>query len=197
MIAAMLLLTLGASAPAWINAATVVALAVITWRYARSAKRQAEAAESQARAASKQAEAAEHHLAILQSQIQEQAATALATLRENLAELKGAANYWFLWMRQWGQPAQRSQVDLLPTEWAVSLEHARRTSPTLHEELLAVQRTSREASRLMDQFFAKDLSYRSETDAKGIRELLARIMADCDAVCVKLDNLTRPQAHGQ
>jgi hypothetical protein len=68
--------------PSWINAVTVVVLAVITWWYAKSTKRQANAAESQANAAIKPAEAAEKQMAMLHAQIQEQAGIATATLKE-------------------------------------------------------------------------------------------------------------------
>ena len=136
----MSLFALNPSVPSWINAVTVVVLAIITWRYAKSAKRQAEAAESQAKAATKQAEAAERHLAILQSQIQEQAGTAQAMLKENVAELGQTANHWFQRVMLWGQLTPQGGVDLLPSESAVSLEHARRISPDLCQELLTLQR---------------------------------------------------------
>ncbi len=185
----MSLLSLSSSIPSWVNAVTVVVLALITWRYAKSAKRQAEAAESQARAATKQAEAAERQLAILQSQIQEQAGVALATLRENVAELGQTANHWFQRLILWGQLTPQSGVDLLPSEWAVSLEHARRISPDLFQELLALQRSSKRASLMIDQFTAKASTYRSDTEANQIKDLLVQITKGCDGVSQKFASL--------
>lgn len=74
-----------------VNALTVVALAIITWQYARSAKEQADATR-------KQADVAERQLAILQSQLEEQAGIGLAKLKESIAELKQTANHWYLQM---------------------------------------------------------------------------------------------------
>jgi hypothetical protein len=181
----MLLLGLNPSIPSWINAATVVVLAIITWHYAKSAKRQADAAEAQAKAATKQAEAAERQLTVLQSQIQEQAGMALATLKENVAELGRTANHWFQQMILWGQLTPHTGVDLLPSGWAVSLEHARRISPDLYQELLALQRLSKKVALMIDQFTAKPGDCRNDTEANQIKELLMQIVKGCEAASRK------------
>jgi hypothetical protein len=170
------------SIPAWVNAITVVVLAGITWWYARISKRQAKAAESQARAALKQAEVAERQLTILQSQIQEQAGIAAARLKENVAELQQATAHWFNRMKVWGQLTPQNGIDLLPVDWSVSIEHARRISPEMYQELLSLQRSSRHAALLIDQFSSKPSLYRPEAEAEEIKKLLSEIMDRCEGV---------------
>jgi hypothetical protein len=174
------------SIPAWINALTVVVLAAITWWYARIAKRQADAAESQAKAALKQAEVAERQLDILQSQIQEQAGTALATMKENIAELQQTANHWFQRVQLWGQLTPQSGVELLPAGWHVSLEYARKIAPQLYEELVTLQRSSKKASMMIEQFTSKAATYRSDTEANQIKDLVVQIMKGSEAASAKL-----------
>lgn len=178
------------SIPSWINAVTVVALAVITWSYARSAKKQAKAAESQAQAAVKQADAAERQLAILQAQIESRAGTALATLRTNIAELREATYHWFGQMAFWGQLGSPGGVDLLPSEWSFSLEHARKISPELLQELMTLQTSSRSVSRRIEQFTAKKVDYRTDPEAGQIKQSLAEIMRVCDEISNRLKNFT-------
>jgi len=186
----MSLLTLDPTIPSWVNAVTVVVLAFITWRYARSAKKQADASESQAKAAMKQAEAAERHLAILQSQIQEQAGRALATLKENIAELKQAADHWSESMYSWGQLTAQTGADLLPSEWLASLEHARRISTDLYQDLMTLQRLSRKVSLSINQFSAKAATYRSQAEAEEIKKVLLEISNRCIAISKKLGELS-------
>jgi hypothetical protein len=177
------------SVSSWINAVTVVVLAIVTWRYAKSAKRQAEAAESQARAAAKQAEVAERQLAILQSELEQQAGVALARLKEDIAELGQIANHWFQQMTIWNLLTPHPGVDLLPAGWGVSLEHARRMSRELHEELLVLQRSSRKVSLMIDQFSGRMNAYRSDTEANEIKGLLMQIVRGCEAASKKLIGL--------
>lgn len=181
--------TLDPTIPSWVNAVTVVVLALITWRYARNAKRQADASESQAKAAMKQAEAAERHLAILQSQIEEQAGRALATLKENIAELKEAADHWFERMLSWGQLTPQTAIDLLPGEWPTSLEHARRMSANLYQDLMTLQRSSRRVSLLINQLSTKAANYRSQAEVEEIKKLLLEISNGCVAASNKFGEL--------
>ncbi len=168
--------------PSRINAVTVVVLAVITWWYAKSTKRQANAAESQANAAIKQAEAAEKQMAMLHAQIQEQAGIAKATLKESVKELSAAVSHWRERLRLWGQLGEQREVDLLPAQWASSLEHARKTSTALYEKLADLQRSSKKFSRLLDQFSSKAANYRADREAEEIKQLLSEIATGCDAV---------------
>jgi hypothetical protein len=174
------------SLPSWINAITVVVLAIITFFYARSAKRQAEAAEAQARASTKQADVAERQLAILQSQIAEQAGTALAVLKENVGELRQTANHWFQTMTLWGQLTPHPGIDILPTRWLASVEYARRLSPELYGQLVEIQKLSKKASLDIDQFTGKTSGNRSETEASQIKQLLIQIVNACETVSNKL-----------
>jgi hypothetical protein len=172
-----------------INAVTVVALAVITWQYARSAKRQADAAESQAKAATKQAEVAEHQLAIFQARIQEQSGLGLGKLKENVTELKQSASHWFVRMQEWGQLPHLNNVELLPAEWSFSLEYGRRISDEVYQQLLILQRSSREASMLIDQFTGRENLYRVPAQAEEIKLLLTGILQGCEAVSARITSL--------
>jgi hypothetical protein len=175
--------------PSWINAVTVVVLAGITWWYAKSAKRQANAADSQARAAIKQAEAAEKQMAMLHAQIQEQAGIATATLRESVKELYDAVSHWVDRMKLWGQLTQQRDVDLLPAQWSSSLEHARKISPALYEKLAGIQRSSKKFSRLLDQFSSKAPSFRPEREVQELNQLLLEIGTGCDKASAMLGEL--------
>jgi hypothetical protein len=177
------------SLPSWINALTVAALAIVIWSYARSAKRQANAAESQAKAAIKQANAAERQLAILQAQIESQAGAALTTLKANVTELREAASDWYGQMSFWGRLGPQSGVDLLPAEWTFSVEHARKVSPELFQELLSLQRSSRSVSRRIEQFTSTQNTFRTDVEANTIKGLLNEIRLTCDEISSKLGNL--------
>ncbi len=190
MIRTVWLLILNSAIPSWISAVTIVVLAIITWWYAKSAKRQANAAESQASAATKQAEAAERTLTFLQSQIEDQAGTAITALQANVVDLKEWANHWYQRMMQGVSLTEESEADRLPNEWAVPLERARRRiSPALYQELQSLQRSNAEVSRLINQFCATERNHRQDAELKRIRELLAGIMSRCDAVSTKFGNL--------
>ena len=182
--------TLLSSVPAWVNAVTVVVLAVITWRYARSAKRQAAASEQQAKAATKQAAAAERQISILQSQIEQQAGFALATLKECISELQQTANDWAQRMILWGQLTPQAGISILPDGWAVSLEHARCMAPDLYQELLTIQRLSKQASRSIDEFTTKAAAYRGASEPDQIQVLLVQIQNGCEAAAKRLAPLS-------
>ena len=178
------------SIPVWVNALTVIVLAAITWWYARNANRQADAAESQAKAAIKQAEVGERQLAILQAQVQEQAGIAAARLKENIAELHQAATHWLERMRAWGQlTEQKTELDLLPTDWSASIEHARKVSPEMYRELLTLQRASRNVGLLMGQFSSRAPSYRRENEVAEINKQLSWIIERCEAMAKNLGTI--------
>ena len=186
----MLCRALLSSIPAWVNAVTVVILAVITWRYAVSTKRQAAAAEEQATAATKQAAAAERQTSILQSQIEQQAGFALATLKECISELQQTANDWAKRMTLWGQVQPQAGISILPDGWAVSLEHTRRMAPDLYRELLTIQRLSKQAARSIDEFTTKPTAYREGSEPDQIQALLLQIQSGCEAAAKRLAPLS-------
>lgn len=180
-----------ANIPAWINAVTVVVLAGITWWYARSAKRQADAAmaqakaaESQARAATKQADVAERTLTMLQSQIEEQAGASLARLKENVGELRQAAEHWSAQFARWGAIRSVDEVVLLPESWPLSLEYAHRNSPDLYRELLQLQEMSKACSLQIIAFMGTNATYRRDREAAEIKALLLNIRQRCDEMAV-------------
>lgn len=181
------------SIPAWINAVTVVVLAAITGWYAIHAKRQAgaaeaqaKAAESQAQAAFKQADIAERQLAILQAQIQEQVGIASANLKASVEELKQRADSWSVRMNAWGQLTTLEGTDILPPEWSVVIEHARKVSPALFQQLLDLRAASRDVSLMIDQFSSTNQSYRKDSTATVIKGKLAAISAGCSAALASL-----------
>ncbi len=171
--------------PSWINAVTVVVLAVITWWYARSAKRQANAA-------SKQAKAAELTLAHLQSEIEEHKLIGIAMLVGSVLELKAAVDHWHERMTRWGAIAETVNASILPNEWAISLERAKQIPLSLYQELQNLQRSSRAVSRGIEQFTAMAVAYRGQMQADEIKKQLAKLSNDCIAVFNKLGNFLPP-----
>lgn len=169
---------------------TTIIYVRLTGRILDESQKSREAAESQAKAAVKQAEVAERNLAILQSEIQERSGTALAKLKENVSELNQTANHWFQRMSLWGQLTPQSGIDLLPSEWSVSIEHARRISPELGQELLEIQRSSRKIALLIEQFCSKAATYRRNSEADEIKGMLAEITRRCPVIAAKLSGLS-------
>ncbi len=153
-----------------VNASSVFILVLVTTYYAYTTNGILKESKKTREAADKQAEAAEKTLAHLQAQIEEQSQTALATLLWSVKELRGAAAQW---QTQIGQPMPRTPdftVDLLPPEWAASLEKARRISPAVFGNLRDLQRLSREVSRAIKHYFAKEVGHRTLPEQTQIQE---------------------------
>lgn len=127
-----------------VNAATVVVLAWVTHRYARSAHRQADAAELQAKAAEEQARAASAQASAAQRSIQfslEQFEEARSTSRSVVdAAMQRAVKEIEYWQKV--SPMEvigyRLRVQLVPVNQTEILQHARRVSAKGAEHLSEV-----------------------------------------------------------
>lgn len=177
-----------------INAAAVVILVLVTAYYAYETRETRRAADRQAEAARKQAQASQDTLAFLQAQIDEQAATALATLQQSVRELRQTAALWHQRMGQSGTLGQWGEIGLLPPEWSLSMERARRIAPGIFNDLQILQRTSIAVSGRIVHFINKIHSYPSSDEAAAIRESLSELIQDCDTASRKLNVLTVTQA---
>lgn len=159
-----------------VNAASVFILVLVTTYYAYTTNGILKESKKTREAADKQAQAAEKTLAFLQAQIEEESKTALATLLGNVLELRKAAAHWSQEIVRPMPVNQTIEADLLPPEWAASLEKARRISPELFQKLQSLQRSSREVSRSIERFYAIVPAGR---DSSQIREHLAKIDHEC------------------
>ena len=177
-----------------INAAAVVILVLVTAYYAYETRETRRAADRQAEAARKQAQASQDTLAFLQAQIDEQAATALATLQQSVRELRQTAALWHQRMGQSGTLGQWGEIGLLPPEWSLSMERARRIAPGIFNDLQNLQRTSIALSGRIVHFINKIQSYPSSDEATAIRQSLSELIQDCDTASRKLNVLTVTQA---
>jgi hypothetical protein len=181
--------------PQWINVLIVAVLAVITLWYARSAKHQADAAEAQAKAATKQAEAAtkqaevaERTLSIMQAHIQEQAGVGMSALKQSIADLQQAAKHWGERFVAWGGLTRGNKIDLLPAQWSVSMEHARRLSAQdLYQDLTGLQRFTRQTELNINAFLEAQPAYRDMYKAGEIQRNLSEIDRTCQALLSKLN----------
>ncbi|MGH9636985.1 MAG: hypothetical protein ACRD72_19315 [Candidatus Angelobacter sp.] len=177
----------------WIQDGLLAVSAVLVWRYVKATQRLVKIGQDQAaqttllaEAAQRQTEATERHVAILQAQIKNEAASAAATLKTCLEELGQTATRWGERMTTWGNLMPQIGLDLFPDGWAVALEHARKTLPDLHRELLAIQQSTKEVSWKLGQFSARASNYRHDTEAKEIKDLYLQIRNKCDAALLKL-----------
>lgn len=164
------------------NAFIVLVLAAITWWYAKSAKRQAESSDKQAEAASKQADFAKRTLEFFQKQTEEQSRIATLTLVGCVLELKDSASHWHNRMTGWAMTITETTVQLLPSEWAISLERAKDIPPPLYQQLQKLQKSSRAICRSIEQFSTIPANYQRQTQADEIMASLASLINDCITV---------------
>jgi hypothetical protein len=107
-----------------VNAVVVVALAIISYLYMKSAARQADAAEEQARASQAQASAAQEQakiandsLALLRIQIEEQSGLAFSRHVDTLRRIRGEARAWMDRLSvNWSNLP--TSCSLLPASWS-------------------------------------------------------------------------------
>jgi hypothetical protein len=182
--------------PQWINVLIVAVLAEITRRYAKSTKRQADAAEAQAKAASQQAQAAmrqaevaEHTLSIMQAQIQEQAGVAVAVLKQSIADLQLAAKHWRERFVHWGSLTS-NKIELLPAQWSVAMEHARRLSAQdLYPDLTGLQSFTKQTELNIDALLEAQPANRDTFKAGEIQRNLEQIDRTCQEIGKKVGSL--------
>jgi hypothetical protein len=176
-----------------VNVFIVTVLAGITWWYARSAKyqadaakAQAEASEAQAKAATKQAEVAARTLSVMQAQIQEQAGIGTAVLKQCIAELQESANHWAERFVSWGDIVQGVEVELLPAQWSVAMQHAFRTlSGDIVGGLTALQTLARQTELAGAAILSKRPIDRSLSKAGELQRNLDQIQRDCQTILTK------------
>ena len=82
-------------------------------------------------------------------------------------------------MDNWDQLTPQPGLELLPDQWGVALEYARKTSGELYKQLRDLQLAAKEVSRRIDQFTSKPLTSSGGMEAKKIHDLLFEILKQC------------------
>ena len=127
----------------------------------------------------KQTDAAEAQLAILRRQIKDAEDTGRSAVEVSLTELEATARHWDSRLDNWGQLTPQPGLELLPDQWGVALEYARKTSGELYKQLHDLQLAANEVSQRIDHFTSKPLPSRDEVEAKKIHDILFEILKQC------------------
>jgi hypothetical protein len=97
----------------------------------------------------------------------------------SLTELEATARHWDSRLDNWGQLTPQPGLELLPDQWGVALEYARKTSGELYKQLHDLQLAANEVSQRIDHFTSKPLPSRDEVEAKKIHDILFEILKQC------------------
>lgn len=184
--------------PAWVmaiaavlNVAVVVVLAIINFRYMRSAARQADATTKQADAATRQALAAFENINLLKEQVRDLASLKLTETMIDLRRMCFSLEWWSPKLEpSWGSLPSVFDGGL-PDNWPSIVHLVERTVPNQKENLANIERHIRNAEMLIRDQLARSPNYR-QTDVLRVAACdLNEALGPLRAVLLELENQRR------